>query len=96
MAALEAETRWMLRTDNVGLEVVDLSLFPNFVNAMWLIPYKMYLASVCVWRRPIGSMSAGKPRNLFVFFYVLEFYLRSLGDNFFSETILYFPRLFVK
>jgi hypothetical protein len=37
-AALGAGARWMLWSENVGPEMVDLSLFPDFVNEMrWIL-----------------------------------------------------------
>jgi hypothetical protein len=35
--ALEIGTRWMLWSEDVPPEVVDLSLFPDFVDRMWWV-----------------------------------------------------------
>jgi hypothetical protein len=41
------------------------------------------LGGVGVWRRPLVSASAEKPRDSFVFFYSLGFFLQSVQDNYF-------------
>jgi hypothetical protein len=38
MMALGAGTRWVLWSEDVGLEVVDLSFFPDFIGEMrWFL-----------------------------------------------------------
>jgi hypothetical protein len=37
LAALRAKVRWMLLREDVGIEMVDLSLFLDFVDEMWWI-----------------------------------------------------------
>jgi hypothetical protein len=48
------------------------------------------LGGVGVWRRPLVSASAEKPKNSSIFFYSLGFFLQSVHDNYFLLICLCF------
>jgi hypothetical protein len=54
------------------------------------LSFNVHLADVGVWRRPLVSTSAGKPRDGSVFFSSLEFSLQSVQDNCFLLVCLCF------
>jgi hypothetical protein len=60
------------------------------------LSFNVRLGDVGVWRRPLVSASAGKPRDGSVFFYPLEFSLQSVQDNcFFLVCLCFLISMFV-